>query len=186
MENDNMIVAEEALKGFLNDNEIFAALFNAYFFGGDEYIDPSELESIDPAGDGSYLIKKGKTAKYVLYCRANIQYDMPVLNFVDATEEYTKDPNIPVISLVFYTGKKKWDGSGSLIGLMAPDNPFLPFISDWKMFLLEIISTELRFNNEKLERFRKALISDYSGKKYDEETELDPDILSLIRRIDEK
>ncbi|SEA96427.1 hypothetical protein SAMN05216349_1705, partial [Oribacterium sp. KHPX15] len=38
-----MPTPDAALKEFFKDNEIFAAVFNGYFFNNDEVINPAEL-----------------------------------------------------------------------------------------------------------------------------------------------
>ena len=45
MRNDNMPRPDAALKEFLRDNDVYAAVFNGYFFQGKEVFDPRDLET---------------------------------------------------------------------------------------------------------------------------------------------
>ena len=46
---NGMPTPDAALKDFFKDNEIFASVFNGYFFDNDQVIDPAELEPADTA-----------------------------------------------------------------------------------------------------------------------------------------
>ena len=61
-----MPTPDAALKEFFKDNEIFAAVFNGYFFNNDKVIDPAELEQADTAYTESVRteIKIDKVNKY--------------------------------------------------------------------------------------------------------------------------
>ncbi|MCD8073654.1 MAG: hypothetical protein LUF27_01220 [Lachnospiraceae bacterium] len=51
---------------------------------------------------------------------------------------YRGDRLLPVITLVIYFGSKPWDGALSLMELLdIPDERALPFIQDYKVFLIE-------------------------------------------------
>ncbi|MCD7882438.1 MAG: transposase, partial [Lachnospiraceae bacterium] len=51
---------------------------------------------------------------------------------------YRGDRLLPVITLVIYFGSKPWDGVLNLRDLLdVPDNRVLPFIQDYKVFLIE-------------------------------------------------
>lgn len=67
-----MPTSDSALKDFFRNNEIFAALFNGYFFNNELVIKPDELEAEDTAytttikikNHGKYGIKTEKINKY--------------------------------------------------------------------------------------------------------------------------
>ena len=67
-----MPTPDTALKDFFRNNEIFAGLFNGYFFNNEQVIDAKELEPDDTAysasikikGDGKHKIRVEKINKY--------------------------------------------------------------------------------------------------------------------------
>lgn len=103
---NNKISADTALKEFLNDNEIFAALLNGFLFDNEKIIDPNELEPMDSAYSDNVddsnnqkvvryrdIVKRTSLGKYVIIGVENqkrIHYAMPVRKMLYDALVYTR------------------------------------------------------------------------------------------------
>ena len=67
MSKEKMPKPDEALKEFFQDDEVFASLFNDYFFHGEKVISPSELEPANTAYAVSVQQTGGKKQKINKY-----------------------------------------------------------------------------------------------------------------------
>ena len=86
----------------------------------------------------------------------------------------------PIITIVFYTGEKVWDGPTSLYDMMEIDDQLKPFVPDYPLFVIDMgHDSTLSFPNESLESLRIALWDIYHSTGDHDETEIQNNILAL-------
>ncbi len=178
------------LKDFLRKPERFADIFNGVCFGGNQVLIPENLREMDTDTSGVIVSKEYRESiirnrdilkgavigtKLIILGEENqveVDYTMPLrtmvydgLNYTKEIKGKTKDELIltPIITVVFYYGKKQWDGPRCLKDMMR-DIPeeLQPFISDYKMTLVEVLhDSQYEFHNEDVKmlfEYSQALI----------------------------
>lgn len=214
---------DEALKKFLGDDEVYAAVFNGYFFDGKEVVDSKKLEKADTAyaeavSTNSKIEKINKYRDNVrrtslgylvilaIEDQDKIHYAMPIrkmlydalgysaeLTAVGGTQDarsWTVDEKMsnvskgtkvtPIVTVVLYTGEKKWDGPRSLHDMMNIDEVMRPFVPDYPLYVIDIGHDErLSFPNASLEELRTSLLAIYSNTADKNESEIDGSIMAL-------
>ena len=86
----------------------------------------------------------------------------------------------PIITIVFYTGEKVWDGPTSLYDMMEIDEQLKPFVPDYPLFVIDMgHDSTLSFPNESLESLRIALWDIYHSTGDHDQTEIQNNILAL-------
>lgn len=122
MSKKDMPKPDAALKDFFKDNDIFAAVFNGYFFGQDRIIDAAELQPVNTAysvtvdvkgrkevvnryrdnirktSNGSYLVILG------IENQSRIHYSMPVRKMLYDALEYCSE----IAAIGNVQDKKEW------------------------------------------------------------------------------
>lgn len=231
---------DAALKDFFKSNDVFAGLFNAYFYENKKIVDPNDLVAEDSSYTACVKVGfKGKqkpkmVTKTINRYRDNIRktsigylvilgiedqnkihYSMPVrkqlydalgytseltaLGEIQNRTNWTVDESLsrvkkstkitPIITVVFYTGEKPWDGPRSLHEMMNIDELAKPIVPDYPLYVIDIGHDEdLLFDNKELEELRIMLSSVYSNTGDNNETLIDKSIIALtgILANDEK
>lgn len=138
----------------------------------------SDLETKQAVRDLFKVVMTTEHAEYVLLGIENqesIHYAMPLrdLEYTVCTylrqyerikEKYPKrkglsgneflshmkktDRLIPVITVVLYYGDEEWDAAGSLYEMLDLPEDLKPFVSDYRMNLIEVRNAELVFHNK--------------------------------------
>ncbi|SKB51655.1 Putative transposase, YhgA-like [Lachnospiraceae bacterium] len=214
---------DEAIKKFLKDDKVYAAVFNGYFFNGKSVIDPEKLEKADTAYAEAIAtnLKIEKINKYrdnvrrtslgylvilAIEDQDKIHYAMPIrkmlydalgystevseLGKTQDNRKWTVDEKLskvskgtkitPIMTVVLYTGEKKWDGPKSLYDMMDLDDEIKPFVPDYPLYVIDIgHDDELSFPNEELENLKITLSAIYSDTADTNETEIDGSIMAL-------
>ncbi len=162
-------IAEKVLEEY---DDVFADIVNVLLFGGERVIDPDELETAFSLSaykaDGRVRGLDRDVAKY--WKKQNIRIAfvgfenqttadkyMPlrVLSYDggEYRKQYSDKGNdsvvYPVVTLVLYFGKEKWNYPKNLCGVIDIPKVFEPFVSDYKMNLFEIS----RLSEEQLDLF---------------------------------
>ena len=84
----------------------------------------------------------------------------------------------PIITVVFYTGEKPWDGPRSLHEMMDIDEKIKSYVPDYPLYVIDIGHNEdLSFDNKELNELKVALSSIYSND--DCEEPIDRSIIAL-------
>lgn len=225
----NMPTPDSALKDFFNDNEIFANVFNGFFFNNEPVINANELEPADTAysatlklnSNGKHKYRLEKINKYRDNIRRTslgyfvilgiedqdkIHYSMPVrkilydvlgysteLSALGKTQEkveWTIDEWLskvkkgtkitPIITVVFYTGERPWDGPKSLHDMMDIDERIKPFVPDYPLYVIDIgHDKDLSFNNKELSDLKDVLSSIYAESADRNESIVENSIIAL-------
>lgn len=86
----------------------------------------------------------------------------------------------PIITVVFYTGEKAWDGPRSLHEMMDIDEKVKKFVPDYPLYVIDIgHDKDLSFKNKELEELRVMLSSIYSNSGDNNETTIANSIIAL-------
>lgn len=223
--NNNMPSPDVALKTFFKNNEVFAALFNGYFFNNEEVIKADDLEPDDTAYVASIKLNNKNKIERINKYRDNIRrtslgslvilgiedqdkihYSMPVRKLLYDALSYTseldvkskmqgkdswtvdewlskvkKDTKItPIVTVIFYTGEKAWDGPASLYDMMDIDDRIKPFVPDYPLYVIDMgHDKDLSFENKELRELKEVLSAIYSNTADFNETMIDNSILAL-------
>lgn len=138
----------------------------------------NDVESKAGARDIFKVVMSSEGIEYVLLGIENqegIHYAMPLRNLEYNTFAYIKqyekikekypdrkglsgyeflshmkktDKLTPVVTLVIYYGDEEWDAGKSLYDMMDVSEELRPFVSDYKMNLIEVRNSELVFHNK--------------------------------------
>ncbi|MCR5123220.1 MAG: Rpn family recombination-promoting nuclease/putative transposase [Ruminococcus sp.] len=151
-------IAEKILEEY---NDVFADIVNALIFGGKQIVDPDDLETASSLSaykaDEKIRSLDRDVAKYWKHGRIRIAFAglenqtvrdkyMPLRVISYDGNEYRKQYSdksndsviYPVVTLVLYFGKEKWNYPKNVCGLVDIPEGFEPFVSDYKMNLFEI------------------------------------------------
>lgn len=165
---------------YMRQNEIFADAFNYFVYGGEQVINPENLEELD-------------TCEVEIENQSNIHYAMPVKNMVYDALQYAKqveaavashkvsgdykgadsdeylsgfmkeDRLLPVVTLVIYFDSKEWSGPLSIHDMFDKrDARVLALVPDYKINLLAPASIE----DEDFGKFQSSLKEVLSFIKY--------------------
>ena len=153
------------LKKFLEHDDRFLSLFNAYFYHGEsvlkeEYLSPDDSEVVKlVASNPIAVIRRYKEndyfALFVLENQSKVDYGMVVrvLRYISLLYErelrkaspnnYTpKGTKLPMVrAIVLYTGEKEWDGARKLSDMILDENRQkikLDPIEDFSLNLIEL------------------------------------------------
>lgn len=86
----------------------------------------------------------------------------------------------PVITLVFYTGEKPWDGPRSLHDMMEMDDRISQFVPDYPLFVVDIGHDEdLSFSSKELSQLKEMLSAIYSETGDTNSNDIDKSIIAL-------
>lgn len=220
-----------ALKEFFRDNEIFAALFNGYFFNNDMVIKPDELKPANTAYSETLRVNSitnntnhfslSKINRYrdnLRICsnslfvilgiedQSIIHYSMPLRNnlydllgycseltnysSINDKNNWTLDERLsnvkkdtkvtPIITVVFYTGEKPWDGPRSLHDMMNINDKIKNLVPNYPLYIVDIgHDKDLSFNNKSLNDLCHLLSSIYSNEADNDDTIIDNSIIAL-------
>ena len=87
----------------------------------------------------------------------------------------------PIITVVFYTGTKPWDGPRSLRDMFEPDDRLKELIPDYPLYLIDLgHDDKLSFSNRELEELRQAMHDLCSGDLNKSSLTLEASILGLF------
>ena len=137
-------IAEKAL---LSKNDVFADIINNFLYNGRQVIKPEALEDAptthmyDANGEVHELHRD--VAKY---WNDGAAYRAQLLN-------KHRQKRYPVISIILYSGKKRWKHNKSLLECLDVPDVLKPFVNDYKINVLEVA----HMTEEQL----KLLTSDY-------------------------
>lgn len=214
---------DAALKDFFKNNDVFAGLFNGYFFNDEGVINPDELEPENTAYTESIQLNIENKVETINKYRDNVRrtsigqlvilgiedqskihYSMPVRNglydflgYSTELKEKSKNQNMegwtadewlarakkgtkvtPIITVVFYTGNKPWDGPRTLHDMMDIDEKVKSYVPDYPLYVIDIgHDKDLSFRNKELNELKETLSSVYSGR--DSEKIVDKSIIAL-------
>lgn len=86
----------------------------------------------------------------------------------------------PIITIVFYTGEKEWDGPKSLHEMMAIDERIKPFVPDYPLYVVDMgHDRNLSFSNKFLSDLNLVLSAIYSNESDNIEVEVDNSVYAL-------
>ena len=146
-------------KQFEDYNDVFADIFNVLVFGGEQVIQPNELENSKDrsrfkAVSGKITEQERDVAKWwrkskirlALFGVENQTKSDPGMCFrlygydgAAYRSEYKKKEKYPVITLVLYfNSKERWKGSKALSESLYIPKALKPYFNDYRMNLFEI------------------------------------------------
>lgn len=157
---------DAALKDFFKDNEIFASVFNGYFY------------------DNQDRIHYAMPIRKMLYDVLSFNSELAAMVETQDKVEWTVDERLskvkkgtkitPIITVVFYTGEAPWDGPRTLHDMMDMGDMIKPFVPDYPLYVIDIGHDEnLSFNNKSLEMLHSMLSSIYNKTGDNNTTEID-------------
>ena len=171
-------VTEKALEDY---NDVFADIVNGLLFEGNEYVKVTDLEGATArsnykAGDKIHQQERDvakywkdgliRIDMYGLENQTKVNADMPLRVISYDGAEYGKQvrdkerkERYPVITLVLYFGKGKWNGPKELLERVKVPNELKPYVNNYKINVFEIGDLDL----EQVERFKSdfRIIAEY-------------------------
>ena len=172
MSSSNIISADTACKDFFNFNPHFSSFFNAVLFQGQDIIQSHQLSSwqseetaiVDKEGEPIDMKRFRDTIKKAdmngcysiigIESQKSIDYSMvlrvPIYDLLNYYNQYknmegsdSKKRVLPVTTIVFYVGEKRWQGAKTLKGIMKEIPQELEkYINDWKLIFIDIKEIE--------------------------------------------
>lgn len=86
----------------------------------------------------------------------------------------------PVITIVFYTGEKPWDGPRTLHDMMEIDDQISQFVPDYPLYIVDIGHDEgLSFGSEELSQLKEMLSSIYTDTGDTNYTDIHKSVIAL-------
>jgi hypothetical protein len=70
----------------------------------------------------------------------------------------------PIITIIFYTGEKEWDGPRSLHDMLDLDDRMKPYVPDYPLYVIDFGHDNYNFKNKDLKELQKALKLIYGGR----------------------
>ena len=143
-----MGIKDSATAEYMNDNNVFADLFNYFVYDGEQVIKPNSLKEVDTRTD--IVIKKHNydTRYRDIIKRATIKQDGEIIYMAVRTMHYDvlqyrkmmkrKQPITPIITLVVYWGNKVWNKPTDLYGLFSiTDKTVLKYVPNYSINLID-------------------------------------------------